>query len=188
VSAATLHTRHTATADGNRQRHTKPLCTTNQKENKQVVSFTVRVRFVNTVPLYGVNYLCQNEFTGLNRVSPLCPPPPPYRPTLPHPPIPSPNPKRHRPLPLSHRCRTRHLCVNSASPMPPPPPRPPSRRRRHERGVVGRGGGGPVARHEHVVVAGPEEEADRELAPARAGVRLPRLGAQALGPTDDVPG
>ena len=115
-----------------------------------------------------------------------------YKPTLPHPPIPSPNLKRDCPLPLSHRCRTptRHLCVNSASPLPPPPPPPPppSRRRRHERGVVGRGGGGPVARHEHVVVAGPEEEADRELAPARAGVRLPRLGAQALGPTDDVPG
>ena len=85
---------------------------------------------------------------------------------------------------------TSGLCVNSASPLPPPPPPPPppSRRRRHERGVVGRGGGGPVARHEHVVVAGLEEEADRELAPARAGVRLPRLGAQALGPTDDVPG
>ena len=32
-----------------------------------------------------------------------------YKPTLPHPPIPSPNPKRDCPLPLSHRCRTRHL-------------------------------------------------------------------------------
>ena len=48
-----------------------------------------------------------------------------YKPTLPHPPIPSPNLKRDCPLPLSHRCRTptRHLCVNSASPLLPPPPR-----------------------------------------------------------------
>ena len=127
----------------------------------------------------------------------LCPLPPPYglQANAAAPAHTVPEPEARLPpasQPLSHRCRTstRHLCVNSASPLPPPPPPPPppSRRRRHERGVVGRGGGGPVARHEHVVVAGPEEEADRELAPARAGVRLPRLGAQALGPTDDVPG
>ena len=100
----------------------------------------------------------------------------------PRPPIPSPGPVPKRlcqlPLPPPPSLRLR--------PLPPPPSPPPSRRRRHERGGVGRGRGGPVERHEHIVVPGPEEEADRELAPGGARLRLPRLGAEALRPADDV--
>ena len=181
---------------------TKVLCKTSLhkiKNRKRVVSFTVLWyyglgSFINTVPLYmyGVDTKVPlpkrtHRFDScLTFRPPFLHPIRQYEPTLPPPPIPSPNPKRHTAPCL---CRTGAAPATSASTL-----RPRCRRRRRRRRRR-RHQGAPAARTRRRGArrrrpsraararrggrAG-EEEADRELAPARAGVRLPRLAARRL--------
>jgi hypothetical protein len=174
----------------------KPLCTKSKTENGwfHLLYYYGLGSFLNTVPLYmyGVDTKVPlpkrtHRFDScLTFRPPFLHPIRQYEPTLPPPPIPSPNPKRHTAPCL---CRTGAAPATSASTL-----RPRCRRRRRRRRRR-RHQGAPAARTRRRGArrrrpsraararrggrAG-EEEADRELAPARAGVRLPRLAARRL--------